>query len=373
MLVLILLLSFGITATAFSASEKEPYRHIVALGADRSFSNGDSSLGPIIAYYYFMEDFDNPDLYGQFTFKTTDAYFILGLKNEKFYAGIKPVLSYIWYGGYSSYYQGANDESRNFWGNSAGLEMFFKYNWFRNFSSKVSCRSDYRFYSKGGNDTVIDLPDNHMQNLIGVNLELKDVEEKSLGRIKHGYIAGFKYEYARRTGYGTFEDTAAVEDSSENNAHKMYFDLGAYYNFSGNYTLMFDVRGSLQYNVDRNNAEKIGYYDADHAVVPGYNAAEFYHNKYVTARLQLGIPVSFWDTRLQPGFNMLYMPEDNGVTGVGDYDKELYTSVSLGVSTMAGGVLPLFIDYGYGFNAERKGETGNHELRFMVLMAFGKN
>ncbi|HPC43047.1 MAG TPA: hypothetical protein PL180_13550 [Spirochaetota bacterium] len=35
------------------------------------------------------------------------------------------------------------------------------------------------------------------------------------------------------------------------------------------------------------------------------------------SRLQVGFPIPFWDARIQPGFNMIYMPTKNQVIGMG--------------------------------------------------------
>jgi hypothetical protein len=320
-----------------------------------------------------MENFQKPELYGELTVKTTDAWLKLGLKTEKYFTGIQPILSYIWYGGYEAYDKGVSDESRRYWGNSAGSIFFFRYNWVQFFSTIFEYRPDYKFYSKGFFDTQIDLPDNHFQQAASCDLLFDSVEKKNLNRIKHGVLLKVRYEFAHRSGYGTFKDTPEVEDSDIKNTRKIYSDAGFYYTMMNDINLQIDIKGGIHHNVDRNNAEKIGYMLADHAVVPGYNAAEFYHNRYLVSGIRLGLPIPFWLSRIQPGFHVLYMPRNNSVVGVGDYDRSIYRSISCGLSFMAGNILPVFIDYGYGIDAERKGERGNHEVQVIFLMAFGKN
>ncbi len=360
------------TVDAFSAPQKQEYRHVVALGADRSWSEGDDSLGPIIAYYYFKEDFVNPNLYAQFTLTTTDTFFKFGWRSDTVDVGIQPMLQHFWYGGYSAYDRGDSDETRRFYGNGAGGIAYLKYFPVSALSATVAYRGDYHFYTDM-EETEIDLPNAHWENMGSVELALNTVKETNLGRIKHGVLAKARYEHARRVGYGTFEDTAAIEDSREDIANKLYFTFGAYYNLPGDFTLLLDVVGGVQYGVDRNNAEKIGYFCADHAVVPGYYAAEFYHDRYAVAGAQIGIPIKPWDTRIQPGYYVLYMPEHNHVVGVQDYPRTTYQGVSCGISTKLGDVLPFFFDYGYGIDADRKGKKGNHEFRVLVVAAFGKN
>lgn len=74
----------------------------------------------------------------------------------------------------------------------------------------------------------------------------------------------------------------------------------------------------------------------------------------------------------------MYMPENNEVIGVQDYDRTTYRSVSCQLSTKLGGVLPLMANYAYGMDAERyndyKGtnKKGNHEICVIVVMAFGQ-
>ncbi|RPI90944.1 MAG: hypothetical protein EHM32_11060, partial [Spirochaetales bacterium] len=130
---------------AFSAPQKQEYRHVVALGADRSWSEGDDSLGPIIAYYYFKEDFTNPNLYAQFTLTTTDTYFKFGWRTDSVDIGVQPMLQHFWYGGYSAYDRGDSDETRRFYGNSAGGIAYLRLSPGSVFSTTVAYRGTYHF------------------------------------------------------------------------------------------------------------------------------------------------------------------------------------------------------------------------------------
>lgn len=65
------------------------------------------------------------------------------------------------------------------------------------------------------------------------------------------------------------------------------------------------------------------------------------------------------------------------------YPKRFYTSVSCSFSLKLGNLLPLFIDYAYGFEADRASSAQNlylnkinhgcHEFQVLVVMAFGSN
>lgn len=191
--------------------------------------------------------------------------------------------------------------------------------------------------------------------------------------------------------------------SKVHNTHRLYFNIGGYYNFKHDINLLFDYYGGYFKGVDRNNAEQIGYMQQDHAIMPGYASTEFYHNFYMIARLQLGIPLKFWDARIQPGYNVLYMPKTNEVVGIGrglygfgrgallsyhhlalnGYPRRFYSSVSCSLSLRLGNLLPVFIDYAYGFDAVRSRssvkmymnrlERGCHEFQVLVVAAFGSN
>jgi hypothetical protein len=140
LLTAVMLPTFG--GEIFAAPPKQEYRHVVALGADRSWSEGDDSLGPIIAYYYFKEDFDNPYLYAQFTLTTTDTFLKCGWRDDTVDLGVQPMLQHFWYGGYSAYDRGDSDETRRFYGNSAGGIAYIRLSPVDFFSTTVAYRGD---------------------------------------------------------------------------------------------------------------------------------------------------------------------------------------------------------------------------------------
>ena len=88
------------------------------------------------------------------------------------------------------------------------------------------------------------------------------------------------------------------------------------------------------------------------------------------------MPAPYWSTRVKPGFAVLYMPEDNGVIGVGNYPRKIYRSITLAVSTKLFNLVPVFLYYGFGIDADRINASdntkkkGNHEILFFVIAAF---
>ena len=260
---------------------------------------------------------------------------------------------------------------------------------FRYLSAGIAYLPAYHFYQKNkeqdnliyqNHETLIDLPRKHWEHTGSFEMEIGHMEKKDLNRIRHGISLKGRYEYTRRAGYGTFMDTALAEDSDIKSTQKVYGNLGACLDISG-FNLQLDLIAGYHRDVDRNNAEKIGYWFADHAIMPGYFLGEFLHDRYMIGQAQIGIPVPFWSTRVQPGFNMLYMPENNKVLGVQDYPRKTYRSVSVELSMKIGDLLPLFLGYAYGMDARRidirdaslEEKKGNHEIKAFVLMAFGKN
>ena len=429
--VLVLALSF-FAINAFAADDPAPsdmtprkvkkaYQHLLVIGDDFHVSKGNNMQSPIFAYYWFGENFANPDLYTQFTLTTTRIYFIAAYKTERVFVGVKPLVEHSTYAGYRLYKKGYIDRGRSIKGNNAGAGIFIEYNWLRILSTKITFHPSYHFYRfpliSPNEHKTINLPHDHWQVKPGIELSLSDVKVTDLNRVKHGYLFRVEYQYARRIGYGTWYDydrlvyreryegtwiptmpSGVTEGiwykSRVNSTHRLYFNAGGYYNFAGGYNLQFDVNGGYFKGVDRNNAEQIGYFLADNAVMPGYALSEFLHTFYLISRLQIGIPIPFWETRIQPGFNVLYMPTGNGVIGVGrgaitnqwlvrGYPRRIYTSVSVGLSTKLGNFVPIFIDYAYGIDALRtksatslylgRIERGNHEFRIMLVMAFVKN
>ncbi len=381
-----MLLFAGLELLLRPAHAEDNYRHIIVLGGDRSFSNAyRHPLSPVILYQYNITA-PGDGAYGQFTLLTTSVSTVIGYRSQGVFFGVKPVLAHSVYGAYTFYDRGIPDEGRVYQGNFTGIETFFSYSPLKALSATVSYLPAYYFYRKNSesdtiisenDETTIALPDNHWEHIGSLILELSSVETTNLTRVKHGAMVKFRYRYARRAGYGTFEDIS--EESTIRSTHKLYGNLGLYYRLPGEINILLDAIGSYQRNVDRNNAEMIGSNVVEHAAMPGYFYGEFLHDRYAIGKIQLGIPLFFWSARIQPGFNMLYMPEKNRVVGgIGDdgYPRTLYRSVSLGFSLKLGDVLPFFASYAYGIDAQRDNaheateDRGSHELLAYVLMAF---
>ncbi len=370
-------------------AEKQPYEHILALGATQPYSNADNNrMSPLILYNWFMEDFPN-DLYGQFGLITTRVFFVFGFKNDSIFAGIKPQLNHNIYGANHAYRNdGSLDETRIFKGNNAGAELFFRYNFIRELSAMVSYYPGYYFYQKykqeqgiffDTQETLIDLPKNHWEHTGTFELAFSNVQRSNVDRIKHGVLMRVKYQYTHRVGYGTFQDSLPEYASDITNTQKRYAQIGLYYNFPLDINLLLDGIGAWHKNIDRNNSDQLGSYSSETGVLPGYFFGEFYQNRYAIGRAQIGFPfLPFWETRLQPGFHVLYMPRDNQVVGVQDYERRTYRSVSVQLSTKLGGVLPIFVHYAYGMDARRYNQDdgtekkGSHEVCVLMVMAFGQ-
>ncbi len=403
----------------------EEFDHILVLGINQPFSEGFNRWSPLFFYSWNGDNFkNNKDLYLNFTMTTTRIIFIAAMKTDRVFTGIMPRLQHSTYAAWRAYNHGYNDLARQIGGNDFGVNIFFQYNWLRILSTRFYVVPTYHWFRMvvltENEDKYVQMPNRHWQIKPGVEFLLSDVEEKSLTRVKHGYLFRAEYQYAHRFGYGTWYDydrlwckeklngvympwypQGVVYKSQVADTHRLYFNVGGYYNFKYDINILFDYYGGYFYNVDRNNAEQIGYMQADHAIMPGYAASEFYHNFYMIARLQIGFPLMFWDARIQPGFNVLYMPTTNDVVGQGGgvyylgpaalqaynmlaihgYPKRFYTSVSCSFSLRLGNLLPLFIDYAYGIDADRASASykvylndikhGCHELNVMVVMAFG--
>ncbi|HQL84141.1 MAG TPA: hypothetical protein PK307_18220, partial [Spirochaetota bacterium] len=237
----------------------QEYNHILALGVNQPFSKGSNNLSPLIAYYWFGDNFKNPDLYTQFTFTTTRIFFILGYKTDRVYAGVKPLLEHSTYSAWHSFNRGYNDERREFGGNNAGIGGFFQYNFLRILSARINFHSSYHFYRfpilTPNENKYVNMPHRHWQLKPWIELQLSDLEEKSLTRVRHGYLFRVEYHYARRIGYGTWYDydrlgtREKINDtwaplypgagnistkgvwykSNIKDTHRFYFSAGGYY------------------------------------------------------------------------------------------------------------------------------------------------
>lgn len=408
------------------------YQHVLVLGVDRPFSKGFNPLSPVVYYSWFGDNFKNKDLYMQFTFTTTMIHLTIAAKTDRVFAGIRPIAKHTIYSAWRQINHGDNDEKRIFGGNDVGAELFFQYNWLKILSTAVKLYPTYHFYRMfmltPNKYCYNNMPRRHWQVKPGVEIKLSRIKDENLMRIKHGYLLRVEYQYARRIGFGTWYDydrlwfeerfngvwfppTAKMEGilykDTVHSTHRLYGDVGAYYKFKHDINLQVDGRIGYCKGVDRHNAENIGAIIGDHAFMPGYAVAEFFHNFYVTSHVRIGFPIPFWDARIQPGFHLLYMPKKNEVVGLGrglyyfgegavltdlfargkivyhGYPKEIYTSVSCSFSLKLGNLLPMFIDYAYGIDALRaksahkvylnKIHKGCHEVRVMFLAAFGSN
>ncbi len=365
-----------------SASEKREYSFIAAGGADRPVSEGTNKTSPIIYASFWQYLDDSKNLYWETGATTVTVFMKFGRESNTYNAGIMPMWAHSVYGAYSDYYKGYSDSKNEIKGFYAGPLFYFRYHWTDIFSTEIKYIPDYHYYSGEDDNPNMEIPDSHYEHTASIELLLKNTTEKNFGIIKHGVMARFMYQYTNRTDYSfqdrTLPDGTVPELSDDPVTQRYYLDLGAYYNIPGDYNLKLDFLGSYQENVDRNNAEKIGYLQADHAIIPGYFYTEFYHHMYAIGKASFGIPVPFWQMRIEPAFNCLYMPEDNKVIGAPDYSRKYWRSVSLSLTMHIADLIPFFLDYGYGIDAERRnksyGDTkkGNHELSAFVVVAFGK-
>ncbi len=364
------------------AAEKREYTFIAAAGADRPVSEGTNKTSPVIyaSFWKYLDDSQN--LYWEAGATTVTVFMKLGRESSSYDAGIMPMLGHTVYGAYSDYYKGYTDPKNEIQGFYTGPLFYFRYYLTGIFSTELKYMPNYHFYREVDDNPNMEIPDSHYEHMASIEFLLKNTTEKDFGIIKHGVKARFLYQYTNRTDYRfqdrPLPDGTVPELSDDPVTHKYYLDLGAYYNFPGDFNLKLDLLGSYQKNVDRNNAEKIGYLQADHATIPGYFYNEFFHHKYAVGKAAFGIPVPFWQMRIEPGFNCLYMPKKNKVIGAPDYSREYWRSASVSVSMRIGDLLPFFLDYGYGIDAERRDKPtgtvkkGNHEISAVIVVAFGE-
>ncbi len=360
-------------STSASALEKREFTFQGALGADIPFDKGDGVTIPVIYGSYIT--YFGQNMYNDTYLTTTTISSKTGYDSGIYHTGIQPILSHSVEGGFRHYDQGYLDEDRHIDGNYAGAIFFLDYRMIENkIITSFKYRPSYYFYDFMPNDSEIDMPDNHFAHVGSTEIVYQDLTESNLGIIKHGARFSTKYEYMHRVSYGTYD----LYDSDIDQSHKFYADLGLYYNYANDYNLLFDIRSAYHKDVDRNNAERIGSYTAEHANMPGHYNSEFRHDRYIMGRLQFGIPIGDkWGSRIQPGFNILYMPENNKVVGQADYPRTTYKSLSLGFSTRIAGALPLFVNYAYGIDAERKDapdgrvSKGSHEVMAYAVFGFG--
>ncbi|MBN2401913.1 MAG: hypothetical protein JXN64_05900 [Spirochaetes bacterium] len=361
-------------------SYKREYALISAAGADLPFSNGKNKTSPIMYLSYWQYYSNSKNSYCEIGARTTTVFAALGTHNEKYNTGIKPIWGHTIYGAYSDYNKGYTDSKNENKGYYMGAELYLRYNWSKIFNTGINYLPVYHYYNSDNNANMAN-PDAHTEHNACIQLQLKKISEKNSGLIKNGFLATAKYNYSYRSGYSfndrNMSDGTVPDTSDKPSVYKYYLDLGLYYKFWDDYNIKFETVASLQFNTDRNNAEKIGSLIADHAAIPGYFFCEFYHNKYLIANLKFGIPLGILEARIEPAYYILYMSKDNKVTGVMDYPRKYYQSISIYLSMKIADLIPVFIDYGYGIDAQRRNspagttEKGCHEIRAVMLFAWG--
>ncbi len=412
-------------ADAYSKAVKRDYNIIVALGWDQNFANqGQKAFtyeisSPILfldLIYYFGET----GWYGQLGATTTTVYTQWGYNTDMLHIGIKPIWCHSTIAVDHFYYMGYENPNRVIGGAfsggiTLGVELFYEFNFFKNYlTGRLMYKPANHWYNEKGSDDIdtdMDRPPlPHWEHTIEYWLQSSGdfsggkMEERELSIIRHGWSVKFKHNYTNRTSY-SLPLTGDTFIPIDPNTHKFYLNLGLFYNFKGDFNLKFEAKGHYAVNVDTNNADKIGNLVADNADMPGLYYAEFYSDKYIMANLKFGIPLPFWGFRLQPGFNILYIPHDNKViaphlqfasyapptaNGYVSYPalQEVTYSISLNIYFKIANVLPVLIDYAYAINAVRNNyssagnpingpynaslpvQYGNHEVRIIFIGAF---
>ncbi len=386
-LLVLALVPITIGAVPAAGKEAREQEHIMALGIDYNINRGEDSFIPIL-YYNYLHVFKDSPWYLEAGFENSvTAFATAGWETERFHAGFGPAFEYLIYAGSNYYVDGNSLDHLMVMGNDIGMGLFFEYKPLRHLSARVTLHPKYYFYklfSKKDNEGLwVQAPNTHFEYEGIAELTYNSVEERNFGVVKHGILARLRYSFAYRQGYGTFHDLQLNRGlyftfvrSDIDQTHRVYSDLGFYHLFKHGFNLHIDIHGAYQYGVDRNNAEQIGTWFADHAIMPGYHNYEFGHDRYLVGRVALGIPLPFWSTQVRPGYNLLYMPKENRVVGIADYPREVYTSVSCEFFTQLGGMVPIWLKYAYGIDASRrqsffsKTHRGNHELTIYFGAAF---
>ncbi len=412
-------------ADVYSKAVKRDYNIILALGWDQSFANqGQKAFtyeiaSPIIfldLIYYFGDT----GWYGELGGTTTSIYTQWGYNTDLLHVGIKPIWNHSVVAADHFYYMGYENPNRVIGGlfsggSSLGVELFYEFNFFKSYlEGRLMYKPGNHWYNEKNPDVrevyaqYQDYPPSpHWEHTIEYWLQSSGdfsggrLEDRELSIIRHGWLVKFKHNYTNRTSY-SLPLTADTSIAMDPNTHKFFLNLGLFYNFKGDFNLKFEAKGHYAVNVDTNNAEKAGNLVADNADMPGLYYAEFYTDKFIMANIKFGIPLPFWGFRLQPGFNMLYIPHDNKVisptrqfadyfpaTANGfvtyPYLQEVTYSVSLNIYFKIANILPVLIDYAYAFNAVRNNYTytangpynaslpvqyGSHEVRIVFIGAF---
>ena len=363
------------------AGYRRDYSIISAVGADIPISYGTNKISPVLYLSYWLYYTASKKSYCEIGAYTTNVFAAIGKHNEKYNFGIKPTWGHTVYGAYSDYDKGYTDSKNEVKGFYFGTEFYLNYNWSEIFSISLNYLPAYHYYTAENNANMTK-PDPHKEHNAGIQLQLKKISQKNFGSIKDGFLVKTSYLYSNRTDYSfndrIMKNVTSPEASNKPSTHRYYFDFGFYNNFENDYNIKLEVNASYQINTDRNNAEKIGSLTADRAIIPGYFFCEFYHDRYFVSNLKFGIPLPFWEARIEPAYYILYMPEKNNVTGVMNYSREYYRSIAAAFFIKIANLVPLFIDYGYGIDAERRAHPdgrihkGSHELRAFILFAYGQ-
>ena len=186
-----LLLTSAIIISRVNAAETRDYAFIIAAGADIPFSNGINEISPVVYISWFNYLSDQKNIYSDLAASTTTVSQELGFICENLIAGLKPIWGHTVYGAYADYDRGYTSSHNEITGSFAGAEIFFKYQMNDFFHADFVYLPDYHWYATE-DSARMEEPDPHWEQNARINLRFKNLTEKNLGIVKHGFEIKFQ-------------------------------------------------------------------------------------------------------------------------------------------------------------------------------------
>ncbi len=337
------------------------------LGVDAPIDSGDGKLTPLFYYLNYENDFETPYLERSISLATSELAMALEWGQAPRY-GIRSAIGWISHGAYKHYdHQGNLLAGQTLHGYKGEMELAAIFKFQSEILSSVKLIPQYFAYKKNEDLTQIPLSKDHFALSLLWKTEQKKISLSHGDMLKQGWTHKLELSASKRFNYYGLDTD---KDESYQNSFKVFYTGELFQEIVP--ALHLELRGNIgwQYKVDRNNAEFMGSWIADHGIIPGYYFLEFQNNMF--ASLSGGTAFLLGSKyKLTPLFHTLFMPKETEIPGVENYPSNHYMSASLALDGKIMDLIPFHLAYAYGFDAKRKEGLGSHEIRFYLVGGFG--